>query len=113
MKISFDCECILLQESLKIFLKDFISSRKDCDFIISDRTIVSQKPIFLITKNSGHLQIPFTRETLLSTLEEFYSAMQISLSNRENTSNSSFERDLDALLKNFKNDLIVLFRTYQ
>ena len=95
MKISFDCECILLQESLKLFLRDFTSHKKDCDFIIVDRPIKT-----------------FSKETLLSTLEEFYSAMQISSEGFESERGSTFENDLDVLLRNFKRDLTNLIRSH-
>ena len=112
MKISFDCECILLQESLKLFLRDFTSHKKDCDFIIVDRPIKTQKPQFLISQNSGHLKIPFSKETLLSTLEEFYSATQISSEGFESERGSTFENDLDVLLRNVKRDLTNLIRSH-
>ncbi|MGP1484690.1 MAG: hypothetical protein ACTTJC_01100 [Campylobacter sp.] len=110
MKISFDCECVLLQETLKLFLKDYIWAKKDCDFVISDRQIQCQKPVFLISKNSGHLKLPFSKETLLATLEEFYSATQISSS--YGLEKNDFESDLNRLLENFKRDLIKLMKAY-
>ena len=78
MKISFECDCVLLEESLKLFLRDFISPRKDCDFIVADRKIETKKPVFVIAEHSPHLQIPFSKEALISALEEFYSAIQFS-----------------------------------
>lgn len=115
MKISFDCDCILLQNSLELFLKDFIAHKKDCDFIISDRKIESKKPVFVIAANSAHLQVPFTKETLLSTLEEFYSAIQIpraSFKVEQRDENLALEEAISNLVDKFKKDLIALIKSY-
>ena len=115
MKISFDCDCILLQNSLELFLKEYISHKKDCDFIISDRKIESKKPVFIIASNFGHLQIPFTKETLLNTLEEFYSAIQIPKAGFKvdrHDENLALEEAISNLVDKFKNDLIALIKSY-
>ena len=36
MKIAIVCESELLQKSLEIYLKEYLSSLSDCDFVISD-----------------------------------------------------------------------------
>lgn len=113
MKISFECDCILLQNSLRLFLKDYASHRKDCDFIISDRKIESKKHVFVIAKDSAHLQIPFSKETLLSALEEFYSAIQISNAPAAQKIDSShLEQDISLLIDKFKTDLIDIIRRH-
>lgn len=114
MKISFDCDCILLENSLKLFLKDYVVHKKDCDFIISDRKIESKKPVFIISSNSAHLKIPFTKEMLLNTLEEFYSAIQIpSAGTRQMAQNLDIEHEISILIDKFKKDLINLIKLYR
>jgi len=71
VKISLECDCILLGESLRLFLRDFISPKKDCDFIVADKKIEAKKPVFVIAEHSPHLKIPFSKEVLISALEEF------------------------------------------
>lgn len=115
MKISFDCECILLQNSLELFLKDFLAHKKDCDFIISDRKIQSTKPVFIIAKDSPYLKIPFSKEMLLNTIEEFYSAIQLSNSNlktSQNAKDTSVEEAVANLVDKFKLDLINLLKSH-
>ena len=122
MKISFECDCVLLEESLKLFLRDFISLRKDCDFIVADRKIETKKPVFVIAEHSPHLQIPFSKEALISALEEFYSAIQFSepaASSHTSTfafaaavqqNGSNLELEVSNLIDKFKEELLALLR---
>ena len=122
MKISFECDCVLLEESLKLFLRDFISPRKDCDFIVADRKIETKKPVFVIAEHSPHLQIPFSKEALISALEEFYSAIQFSepvaLSRatapvKEEAApqnGSNLETEVSNLIDKFKEELLAILR---
>ena len=122
MKISFECDCVLLEESLKLFLRDFISPRKDCDFIVADRKIETKKPIFVIAEHSPHLQIPFSKEALISALEEFYSAIQFSepaapshtsafaFASAVQQNGSNLELEVSNLIDKFKEELLALLR---
>ena len=122
MKISFECDCILLGESLRLFLRDFISPKKDCDFIVADKKIESKKPVFVIAEHSPHLKIPFSKEALISALEEFYSAIQFSepvaLSRaaapaKEEAApqkGSNLELEVSNLIDKFKEELLAVLR---
>lgn len=122
MKISFECDCVLLEESLKLFLRDFISPRKDCDFIVADRKIETKKPVFVIAEHSPHLQIPFSKEALISALEEFYSAIQFSepaapshtsafaFASAVQQNGSNLELEVSNLIDKFKEELLALLR---
>ena len=122
MKISFECDCILLGESLRLFLRDFISPKKDCDFIVADKKIESKKPVFVIAEHSPHLKIPFSKEVLISALEEFYSAIQFSepvaLSRatapaKEEAvpqNGSNLELEVSNLIDKFKEELLAVLR---
>ena len=113
MKISFECDCILLQNSLLNFCKDFIAHRKDCDFIVSDRKTQTPKPLFLIAPG-GHINVPFNKRELINVLEEFYSAIQIKpipVKNSQIARNGGeLETQILTLFENFKKDLITLIR---
>lgn len=122
MKISFECDCVLLEESLRLFLRDFISLRKDCDFIVADRKIETKKPVFVIAEHSPHLQIPFSKEALISALEEFYSAIQFSepaasshtsafaFAAAVQQNGSNLELEVSNLIDKFKEELLALLR---
>ena len=125
MKISFECDCILLEESLRLFLRDFISPRKDCDFIVADKKVEAKKPVFVIAEHSPHLKIPFSKEVLISALEEFYSAIQFSepvAPSRANApafvikeeaasqNGSNLELEVSNLIDKFKEELLAVLR---
>lgn len=72
MKIALICDSLLLDRSLEMYLKDYLTSYKLCDFVVATQMIESQKPVFLIGDFEGaHLKIPFTREILFQELETF------------------------------------------
>ena len=122
MKISFECDCVLLEESLRLFLRDFISPRKDCDFIVADKKIEAKKPVFVIAERSPHLKIPFSKEALISALEEFYSAIQFSepaasshtsafaFAAAVQQNGSNLELEVSNLIDKFKEELLALLR---
>ncbi|WP_297965337.1 hypothetical protein [uncultured Campylobacter sp.] len=122
MKISFECDCILLGESLRLFLRDFISPKKDCDFIVADKKIESKKPVFVIAEHSPHLKIPFSKEALISALEEFYSAIQFSepvapsraaapaKEKAAPQNGSNLELEVSNLIDKFKEELLAVLR---
>ncbi|WP_459861119.1 hypothetical protein [Campylobacter concisus] len=114
MKISFECECILLQKTLLLFCGNLAANHKDCDFVVSDREIATKKPLFIIGKNA-HLSHPFTKMALLDTLEEFYSAMQISKANELNEAKNEkgLEEKISLLIDKFKADLLEILRANQ
>ena len=125
MKISLECDCILLGESLRLFLRDFISPKKDGDFIVADKKIEAKKPDFVIAEHSPHLKIPFSKEVLISALEEFYSAIQFSEPVAPSCTNapafvikeeavpqngSNLETEVSNLIDKFKEDLLAILR---
>ncbi|MCR8697190.1 MULTISPECIES: ornithine carbamoyltransferase [Campylobacter] len=109
MRVCIDCECLLLAESLRLFLGSSATTRKDCDFIVSDRATKGSKPVFVIDSNSPYLKVPFNKETLLNTLGEFYSAMQIS-GKIQSSELTSLERRVGDLVDKFKFDLIRIIK---
>ncbi|MCI5967936.1 hypothetical protein [Helicobacter sp.] len=73
MKIALICDSLLLDRSLEMYLKEYLTSYKLCDFVVATQFVESQKPVFLIGDMEGaHLKIPFTKELLLKELEFFY-----------------------------------------
>lgn len=115
MKVFIDCDCILTQKTLELFLKDSLSAYESADFIISDKDEnIYTKPLFYVS----NLEFPFKEKELYEKVNAFYSNIknnsrevflnidnEISLNKNEN-----FETKLDRLLNNFKNDLIKLIR---
>ncbi|MDE5925570.1 MAG: hypothetical protein K2N75_02875 [Helicobacter sp.] len=72
MKIALICDSLLLDRSLEMYLKEYLTSYKLCDFVVATQRVESQKPVFLIGDfEEANLKIPFTREMLLQELENF------------------------------------------
>lgn len=77
MKIALICDSLLLDRSLEMYLKEYLTSYKLCDFVVATQPVESQKPVFLIGDFEGaNLKIPFTRELLLQELDSFYQALK-------------------------------------
>ena len=99
MKICLDCECLLLSSCLNTFLEPFLTSKHSADFIVCDRLVLGDKPIFIIGTD---LPLPFTRPQLLAALNDF---------ERKNIHGfKNLESAIDELLSNFKKDLLKLIK---
>ena len=104
MKAFIDCDCEILQKTLELFLKDHTVSAQDCDFVISDEPQSSAKPLFLIGEG-GDLTLPFSKNTLLSKLEDFQGSLKQDLSEYD-----AAEEEICALFDEFKARIIEILR---
>lgn len=76
MKIALACQSILLEKALKIFLAPYLSTYKHCDFVISDKKIEIEKPLFFVSSENSHLDMPFSKSSLLLELENFFDSLE-------------------------------------
>ncbi|TQR34733.1 ornithine carbamoyltransferase [Campylobacter sp. MIT 99-7217] len=76
MKIALECQDILIEKTLQLFLKEYLVMKKDCDFLVCDEKSTLNKPQFVINNNSPQLNIPFSKEELMSALNEFNTALE-------------------------------------
>ncbi|WP_298082563.1 hypothetical protein [uncultured Campylobacter sp.] len=104
MKAFIDCDCEILQRTLELFLKDHAASAQDCDFVISDEPQSSAKPLFLIGEG-GDLTLPFSKQMLLSRLEDFQGSLKRDLSEYDVA-----EEEICALFDEFKAKIIEILR---
>ena len=104
MRAFIDCDCEILQKTLELFLKDRAASAQDCDFIISDEPQGSAKPLFLIGED-GDLALPFSKNTLLSKLEDFQGSLK-----RDFSEYDTAEEEICALFDEFKARIIEILR---
>lgn len=133
MKIAILCKSILLEKALHIFLKAYIVPFEKCDFLISDVKAKTKKPIFVINKK-GHIGIPFSKESLMSALEEFHKNIPVVKKTPKITQKfpekspkkelafaqtsffkdeSSFEAKLEIILRNFKDEILNLVKNHE
>lgn len=104
MKAFIDCDCEILQKTLELFLKDHAASAQDCDFVISDEPQSSAKPLFLIGEG-GDLTLPFSKNTLLTKLEDFQGSL-----NQDFSEYDAAEEEICALFDEFKAKIIEILR---
>ncbi|EAH5768210.1 hypothetical protein ACU6K4_001001 [Campylobacter coli] len=104
MKISLECKDLIIEKALELFLKEHLVMKKDCDFIISDEKISTQKPLFIITKNSPFLSLPFSKEALMNSLNEFDSALKATAQKLADERRRVLEARIDEIASEFKRD---------
>ncbi|EAI7873698.1 TPA: hypothetical protein R1697_000780 [Campylobacter coli] len=104
MKISLECKDLIIEKALELFLKEHLVMKKDCDFIISDEKISTQKPLFIIAKNSPFLSLPFSKEALMNSLNEFDSALKTTAQKLADERRRVLEARIDEIASEFKRD---------
>ncbi|EAI2977586.1 ornithine carbamoyltransferase [Campylobacter coli] len=104
MKISLECKDLIIEKALELFLKEHLVMKKDCDFIISDEKISTQKPLFIIAKNSPFLSVPFSKEALMNSLNEFDSALKTTAQKLADERRRALEARIDEIANEFKRD---------
>ncbi|MBM0637476.1 ornithine carbamoyltransferase [Campylobacter sp. VicNov18] len=104
MKISLECKDLIIEKTLELFLKDHLVMKKDCDFIISDTKIRTDKPLFIICKNSPFLTIPFSKESLFHSLHEFDNALKATALKLALEQKKLLEEKIDSIACQFKKD---------
>lgn len=117
MKIALACKSILLEKSLEIFLQEYLAPYKKCDFVISDKNLEIDKPLFYISTADSDLNIPFSKSSLILTIDKFYT----SLTQGESPKNLEIVKKVDIdelegkitdLTDNFRKELINIIREY-
>ena len=73
MKIALACQSVLLEKSLRKFLKNRLVGEYEADIVISDHTMECDRPVLRIgTDPQADLKKPFSRSQLMIRLEERY-----------------------------------------
>lgn len=106
MKIAVNCECLIMQKTLEIFLKDYLADEEEADFIVSDINKKSNKRVFYIGDDSPYLTLPFSKKDLLYALEEFDFIV------KDNNLKENLEDKISLLVDEFKSKLIKLVKEH-
>ena len=117
MKIALVCQSLLLSRALKSFLGESVVAYKQCDFVISDKKIELDKPVFYISSHEGNLMIPFSKSSLLLELDKFFQHLRLlqGMADEEVTTSKSthlLEEKITALTEKFRAELIQTIRGY-
>ena len=117
MKVALVCQSLLLSRALKSFLGENVVPYKQCDFVISDKKIDLDKPIFYIGSNEGNLLVPFAKSTLWIALDKFFQELlmkQSSVDDMVSQPNNThlLEEKINALTEKFRTELIQTIRGF-
>ena len=123
MKVAVICNSLLLRKSLEIFLRDRLSSQSGCDFVVSDRALEVDKPVFLITREKDtNLAKPFSKTRLIKALDEYYKSIGgiieeekavIAESEVVMADSGEMEQKIRKLTDDFVSGLMHVFREYR
>lgn len=85
MKVAVQCVSPLLQRSLELFLKDNLSSIKNCDVVIRDQKVFENEKMCLLvgSDESATLRKPFSKSQLFIALEKMIDANQKNVAIKE------------------------------
>lgn len=100
MKIALECKDLILENSLKLFLKDYLVLKKDCDFLICDYRAKSAKPQFFIGEAS--FKPPFSKEKLLNELNLFNDALIANAAKQVSENQKILHKKLDDIIHHFR-----------
>lgn len=114
MKVAVQCESPLLQRSLEIFLGSYLSSLKQCDVVIRDKSVSddSHPTVLIGTGSDADLLKPFSYSQLMLALDKMHPGIkQVS----ESSAGNSEEKD-DKISERFirlQERIEMLTREYQ
>ena len=114
MKIALACQSVLLEKSLEIFLKSYITPYKQCNFVISDREIEIDKPLFYIATENSDLIMPFSKSALMLKVENFYGSLfkEEQKESIVKVDIKDIEEKITKLTDNFRDDLVNLIKEH-
>lgn len=118
MKIAIECNSILLEKALFLFLKQFVVPLKQCDFVVCDYDRNFSKPTFFIGTPRANIVKPFSKEMLFHALKEFYAfTCKKTAENRTplkttHKIDKKLEEKIDNLLQEFRLNLTSLLKEH-
>ena len=112
MKVALVCQSLLLSRALKSFLGDTITPYKQCDFVISDKKIELDKPVFLLSHSEGDLIIPFSKSALLIELDKFFKSLNAPKMVNTDPLHHTLEEKIAQITDKFRAELIETIRGY-
>ncbi len=113
LKISIMCDSLLLQNSLEIFLRDYLSSYKQCHVVLSDKKRDIKKPIIIINSSKdADIKVPFSKSSLLADLQKIYKSKFKKGNTQHKNTLRKLEKEIDKLTLEFRENLIKTIREF-
>lgn len=114
MKVAIICDSPLLKKCLEVFLKEHLSPYSACDFVISDKAIESEKPVFVIGDDKGsNLRKPFSKSKLIKAASEYHKRIRrpktVALQ-AVRKEDDELQKQIAALTQKFVTDLVATIR---
>ena len=120
MKIAVACESILLQKALEQFLQHYLTSKKQCDLIVSDKRIDVPNLFYIANEEGADLLKPFSKSQLLLALENRYKELgkkepkersEDTLS-KQNANFEILEKRIEMLTKEYQKNIIEAIKAF-
>lgn len=113
MKLTIMCQSLLLEKALELFLKPYVVPYKQSDFIVCDYKVETNKPQFRLKSSDSKIPFPFSKSTLLLSLEKFSQAIELaSVSNVQKKPSelvsdfATLEEKLNKICNQFNKEII-------
>jgi len=114
LRVAVECKSPLLQKSLEMFLKKYLSSIKQCDILVRDEECLGDERCFFIGNKSGaDLLKPFSKSQLILALENRYKTLDKTslehVDEFETEESMNFEilqKRIEFLTKKYQEDII-------
>ncbi|RUM44286.1 MAG: hypothetical protein DSY46_05980 [Hydrogenimonas sp.] len=115
MKIALKCRSLLLEKSLRIFLKGYIVPEDQAQMIVTDDHVTSDLPIFRIgLDEEADLVKPFSSSQLMIKLEEKFENYQSQEALQALTLDEevSLEEKIEHVTRSFVQELTSIIREH-
>lgn len=109
MKISLQCENLLLQSTLEYFLKDYVCEEAQSDFVLSDTAKPTLKPLCLLGSKDCDILQPFTPQSLMQSLKTFYNTHCLRLAG-STLQSQALQNEVEALMQEYTKKLVALLQ---
>jgi len=121
VKIAVQCTSPLLQKSLEIFLKPYLSSLKQCDVVVRDQKIPDDeyKSIYIGMNDDADIQKPFAPSELILALQKVVSHQSNAVNESDKIKPANgiknfeqLEAQIDLLTQEYKENILSVVKKF-
>jgi hypothetical protein len=120
VKIAVQCTSPLLQKSLEIFLKPYLSSLKQCDVVVRDQKVYDEhyRSLYIGMDDDADIKKPFAPSELILALQKITEHKSQSVADDEikhDTDVKNFQQlevQIDLLTQEYKENLLRVIKMF-
>jgi len=120
MRVAVECKSPLMQKSLELFLKNYLSSIKHCDVILRDEPCLENEKCFYISSSKdADLVKPFSKSQLILALENRCKSITKDTAKEEGIflhedplNFDILEKRIDSLTKEYQENILKAVRAF-